>query len=56
MNWNLIVQLSMFGLAMGLATVYFVPSSIEPALWLIIFVLSAYVIAQRCRCPMPPSS
>jgi len=48
-NWKLIVQLSMFGLAMGLATVFFVPSSIEPAVWLIIFVVCAYVLARRCH-------
>jgi hypothetical protein len=48
MNWKLVLQLSMFGIAMGLAIVFFIPSKIEPILWLIIFVLSAYAIAQRC--------
>ena len=46
MNWKLILQLSMFGLAMGLATVFFIPSNIEPAFWLPIFVLCAYLIAR----------
>jgi hypothetical protein len=48
MNSRLILQLSMFGLAMGLATVYFIPSNIEPAFWLAIFLVSAYVIARAC--------
>ena len=45
MNWRLILQLSLFGLAMGLATVFFVPASVEPAVWLVIFVICAYVLA-----------
>jgi len=48
MNWKLIVQLSLFGLAMGLATVFFIPSTTEPLFWLVIFVVCAYVIAIRC--------
>jgi hypothetical protein len=47
MNWRLIFQLSLFGLAMGLATVFFVPSNIEPFFWLVIFIISAYLIATR---------
>jgi hypothetical protein len=46
MNWKLIFQLSLFGLAMGVATVYFIPSKIEPAFWLVIFLYCAYVIAK----------
>jgi hypothetical protein len=46
MNWKLIFQLSLFGLAMGIATVYFIPSKIEPAFWLVIFLYCAYVIAK----------
>jgi hypothetical protein len=34
MNWKLILQLSMLGLVMSLATVFLIPSSIEPAFWL----------------------
>lgn len=49
MNWKLIVQLSMFGLAMGLATVFFIPSSVEWVCWLVILVTCAYVIARNCR-------
>ncbi len=48
MNWKLIVQLSLFGLAMSVATVYLIPSKIEPAFWLPIFVISAYLIARQC--------
>jgi hypothetical protein len=48
MNWSLIFKLSLFGLAMGLATVYFIPSNIEPYCWLIIFIICAYLIAKNC--------
>ena len=47
MNWPLILQLSLFGLAMAIATVFVVPSSVEPILWLAIFLLCAYAIAKR---------
>lgn len=46
MNWKLIFQLSLFGLAMGIATVYVIPSNIEPAFWLVIFLICAYFIAK----------
>jgi hypothetical protein len=45
MNWKLMVQLSLFGLAMGLGTVALIPSSFEPACWAVIFAVSAYLIA-----------
>ncbi|HMG83314.1 MAG TPA: hypothetical protein VK559_09800 [Ferruginibacter sp.] len=48
MNWSLIFKLSLFGLAMGIATVYFIPSSVEPYCWLAIFIFSAYVIVKNC--------
>jgi hypothetical protein len=48
MNWKLIFQLSIFGLAMGIATVFVIPSKIEPAFWLVIFLICAYLIAKRC--------
>jgi hypothetical protein len=47
MNWKLIIQLSMFGLAMGIATVFVIPSNIEPLFWLVIFVICAFMIAAR---------
>jgi hypothetical protein len=48
-NWKLILQLSMFGLAMGLGTVFVIPPTIEPVFWLVIFLVCAYAIARNCR-------
>ena len=48
MNWKLIFQLSLFGLAMAIATVYIIPSNIEPLCWLVIFIVCAYFIARNC--------
>lgn len=48
MNWSLIFKLSLFGLFMAFATVYFIPSNIEPVCWLVIFVICAYLIAKYC--------
>ena len=48
MNKKLIFQLSLFGLAMAFATVYFIPSDIEPFCWLAIFIVCAYLIAKNC--------
>jgi len=48
MNWKLILQLSLFGVAMGLATVFFIPQHVEWLFWLIIFVVCAYIIAHAC--------
>jgi uncharacterized membrane protein len=47
LDGKLILALSAFGLAMGIATVFVIPSSIEPFVWLAIFVVCAYVIARR---------
>jgi hypothetical protein len=47
MNWKLILQLSLFGLAMGIGTVFVIPSKIEPLFWLAIFIVCAYIIAKR---------
>jgi hypothetical protein len=47
MNWKLILQLSLFGLVMAFATVFWIPTTIEPVFWLIIFILCAYFIAKR---------
>jgi hypothetical protein len=49
MNWKWIIQLSLFGLLMGVATVSIIPSNIEPLFWGVIFVVSAYFIAMNCR-------
>jgi hypothetical protein len=47
MNWRLIFQLSLFGLAMGLATVFVLPSHIEPFVWFVVWIVCAYFIATR---------
>lgn len=47
LNGKLILALSMFGLAMGIATVFVIPSNIEPVFWLAIFLVCAYLIAKR---------
>jgi hypothetical protein len=49
MNFKLILQLSLFGLFMALATVFFIPSNIEPLCWLVIFLVCAYFIAKQCN-------
>lgn len=46
MNWKLIGLLSLFGFAMGIATVFVISSNIEPLCWLVIFLFCAYVIAK----------
>src|ERR1700730_4917350 len=47
MNWRLIFGLSLFGLAMAIATVFVIPSNIEPFCWLAIFLICAYIIARQ---------
>ena len=47
MNYKLIFQLSLLGLAMAIATVFWIPSNIEPIYWLVIFVICAYFIALK---------
>ena len=46
MNWKLILLLSLFGLAMGVLTISLVPSTVEPICWLVVFLVSAYLIAR----------
>jgi hypothetical protein len=48
MNWKLIFQLSLFGLAMAISTVFWIPSRTEPLFWLAIFIICAYLIARNC--------
>lgn len=48
MNWKLIFQLSLLGLAMAFATLIFIPTKIEPFFWILIFIVCAYIIAKRC--------
>ncbi len=47
MNWPLILCLSLFGLVMGIGTVFFISSEIEPYLWVTIFLISALLIARH---------
>jgi uncharacterized membrane protein len=47
MNWKLVFQLSLFGLVMAIATVFVIPSTIEPIVWLAIFVICAYIIGRK---------
>jgi amino acid permease len=47
MNYRLIFQLSLYGLAMAVATVFWIPSSSEPVFWLLIFIVCAYFIALK---------
>lgn len=47
MSWKLIFALSMFGFAMGIATVFVIPMTREPFFWLGIFLVCAYLIAKR---------
>lgn len=47
MNRKLILGLSMFGLFMSIATVYFIPSKIEPICWGAIMAMCALAIAKQ---------
>jgi hypothetical protein len=46
LDFRLILQLSLFGLVMAVATVFVIPSNIEPIFWLVIFVACAVLIAR----------
>lgn len=48
MNTKLIFKLSLFGLGMSIATVFWIKPSVEPAFWLLIFIICAYYIALKC--------
>jgi hypothetical protein len=48
LDFKLILQLSLFGLAMAVATVFVIPSNVEPLFWLVIFGVCAVLIARRC--------
>jgi len=47
MNYKLIFQLSLIGLVMAVATVFWIPSNVEPIYWLLIFIICAYSIALK---------
>jgi hypothetical protein len=46
-NWKLIFQLSLFGLFMAVATISLIPQNVEPYVWLIIFIICAYIVAKK---------
>ena len=48
MNWKLIFALSLFGVAMGIASLFGLTRHIEPLLWIVIFVFYAWWIAKHC--------
>ena len=45
MNWKLIFSLSLFGLAMAFCTISLIPPAVEPAIWLLVIVICARLIA-----------
>ena len=47
MNWKLIFGLSLLGLAMSFATVFWEAPRLEPLIWVLIFLLSAWLIAKN---------
>ena len=47
MNWKLTVQLSIFGLVMAIATISWIPTRIEPFIWLVIFIIVAGIIGKQ---------
>ena len=51
MSWGLIFKLSMFGLVMAIATVFWIPSNVEPYFWLVIFLICGYVIGRSAQKP-----
>ena len=51
MPWSLILKLSMCGLIIGVATVFWIPSNVEPFLWIVIFLICAYVIGRSSEKP-----
>lgn len=46
MNWKLIFALSFFGLAMAFGSLFGL-GMLEPVLWLVIFIICAWLIAKR---------
>ena len=46
MNWKLLFALSLLGLLMGIATVYWINQRLEPVFWLVVLVFSARMITR----------
>ncbi len=49
MKLTVILQLSLLGLAMALADVFFIPPALSSLLWLAVYLYYAYAIAKNCR-------
>ena len=47
MNWKLLFRLSLFALAIGIATVFWIPTKVEPVFWLLTAIVCTYLIAQK---------
>lgn len=47
MNWKLVLLLSLFGVAMGVASLFGMTGRAEPLLWLLVFLFYAWVIATQ---------
>lgn len=48
MNWKVIFSLSLFGLAMAVASLFGWTARFEPFFWFVIFVIYAVIIARTC--------
>lgn len=46
MDWKLIIKLSLFGLAMAIASVWIVPANVEPLFWLMTFLVTGFLIGR----------
>ena len=49
MKWSLILRLSALGLALALASIFFVSPNLEPVLWFAVFLYYAYAIGNGTR-------
>ncbi len=47
MRWGLVLSLSMFGLAMALGTVALIPLRLGGPLWIVIFLVTSFIVAKR---------
>ncbi len=53
MNFKLVLQLSLFGAVMAVGSVFFIPPTVEPLLWLGIFATCAVILAKRAPSKAP---
>lgn len=47
MNWKLVLQLSLFGLAMAIGSVFVIPDRVETPLWPVVFLVVAFLVARH---------